>query len=81
MIDWGHAYQASNVSFGAGLGKSNCVWDLGKSSSFHVVCQASKKASRGGWKNTVIWSPCESNKLIEFRVGKEEKQSLPDTVL
>lgn len=58
--------------------------DLGKSSSFHVVCQASRKTSGGRgwwWKNTVIWSPCETHKLVEFSVGKDEEQSLPDTVL
>lgn len=51
--------------------------DLGKSSYFHSVCQASKEV-RGKWKNTVIWNQCETNKLLEFSVAKKEKHSLPD---
>lgn len=55
IIDWGDAYEAATSVLELALEGAAVRLDLGKPSSFHAVCQASKKA-RWKWKNTVIWN-------------------------
>ena len=55
IIDWGDAYQAATLVLELALEGAAVCLDLGKSSSFHAICQASKRA-KGKWKNTGIWS-------------------------
>ena len=80
IIEWGDAYQVATSVLEPALEGAAVCSDLGKSSSFHAACQASKKA-RGKWKNTTVWNHVKRTSVVEFSVGKEEKQSLPDMVL
>lgn len=54
-----------------------CVWTL---ESLHLSIQSVRLPRKPGekWKNTVIWSPCETNKLVQLRVGREGRQAFPD---
>lgn len=51
-------------------GAAVCL-DLGKSSSFHAVCQASKRAKE--MEKYSDLEPCETNSMVMFSVVKEEK--------